>query len=215
MATSLPGWQSLGGATKWHRGFEIAGFWALGLLLLFEILAYVYGNRRDSLAAAAAAADLAAVQQRQQAEQQAATQRDAEIADAKRQATEAKEAQQRAEERAAPRHLTQKQKETLHGVLSTVPGTTIELTYLSDQETSDFAKEVIDVIVKSGWNIDQLTTTGMYIPPTYGVVVDFSEEQKNGIVAKTLMAALQRAGIAYSTRPNSLPHVHLFIALKP
>lgn len=114
-----------------------------------------------------------------------------------------------------PRHLTQKQKETLLSVLSTVPGTTIELTYLSDRETSDFAKEIIDVILKSGWNIDKLNSVGIYVPPTYGVVVDISEEQKNGIVAKALMAALQRAGIAYSTRPNGLPHVHLFIVLKP
>ncbi len=32
--------------------FEIAGFIALGLLLLFEVLTYIYGNRKDTLVAA-------------------------------------------------------------------------------------------------------------------------------------------------------------------
>jgi hypothetical protein len=114
-----------------------------------------------------------------------------------------------------PRHLIEKQKETLLSVLSTVPGTTIEMAYLTDRETSDFAKEIIDVILKSGWNIDKLTSVGIYAPPTYDVVVDLSEEQKHGIAAQTLMSALERAGIKFSTRPNALPHVHLFVALKP
>ena len=49
MAAIAPGWNSVEAAAKWHRGFEIAGFVALGLLLLFEILSYVYGNRKDTL----------------------------------------------------------------------------------------------------------------------------------------------------------------------
>lgn len=114
-----------------------------------------------------------------------------------------------------PRHLTQKQKEILRGVLSKVPGTTIEMTYLSDKETSDFAKEIVEVILSSGWNIDKMNLTGVYVPPTYGVVVDFSEEQKHEIAAPALMLAFERAGIRFATRPNALPHVHLFVALKP
>jgi hypothetical protein len=51
MAVTLPGWNSIESVTRWHRGFEIAGFIALGLLLLFEVLTYIYGNRKDVLAA--------------------------------------------------------------------------------------------------------------------------------------------------------------------
>src|SRR6266849_9629228 len=65
-----------------------------------------------------------------------------------------------------PRHLTQKQKDILRGVLSRVPGTTIEMTYLSDKETSDFAQEIVEVIHNSGWNIDTMNSVGIYIPPT-------------------------------------------------
>jgi hypothetical protein len=114
-----------------------------------------------------------------------------------------------------PRHLTQKQKEILRSILSNVPGITIEMTYLSDKETSDFAKEIVEVIRNSGWNIDRMNSVGIYAPPTYGVVLDFSEEQKHESAAQTLMSAFERAGIKFSTRPNALPHVQLFVALKP
>jgi hypothetical protein len=114
-----------------------------------------------------------------------------------------------------PRHLTQKQKDIVRGVLSRVPGTTIGMTYLTDKETSDFAKEIIEVVRVSSWNIDQLNSVGIYSPPTYGLVIDASEEQKHEGVAQTLMAAFEQAGIKFSTRPNALPHVQLFVALKP
>lgn len=49
----IPGWDSIDAAARWHKGFEIAGFIALGLLLLFEVLAYLYSNRKDTLVEAA------------------------------------------------------------------------------------------------------------------------------------------------------------------
>ena len=52
MTGILPGWNSIESATRWHKGFEIAGFVALGLLLLFEVLAYIYGTRKDTLSSA-------------------------------------------------------------------------------------------------------------------------------------------------------------------
>ena len=53
MPMTLPGWDSIDAAARYHRAFEIAGFVALGLLLLFEVLAYIYGNRKDALVAVA------------------------------------------------------------------------------------------------------------------------------------------------------------------
>lgn len=52
MATILPGRNSVESVSEWHKLFEFAGFIALGLLLLFEVLAYVYGNRSVRLLAA-------------------------------------------------------------------------------------------------------------------------------------------------------------------
>ena len=73
MATILPGWDSLDAAARWYKGFEIAGFIALGLLLLFEVLAYIYGNRKDILLSAQQAAALEAQQQQTRTERMQTT----------------------------------------------------------------------------------------------------------------------------------------------
>jgi hypothetical protein len=49
----LPGWDSLETVAKVHRFFEIGGIVCLGLLVLFEAFAYVYGHRLETLSAAA------------------------------------------------------------------------------------------------------------------------------------------------------------------
>ena len=66
MASILPGWNSVETTARLHRGFEIAGFVALGLLLAFEILAYIYGNRKDALALAQQAQRVLTQEQQQQ-----------------------------------------------------------------------------------------------------------------------------------------------------
>ena len=50
----LPGWNSVESATRVHDVSEIAGIVFLGLLVIAEIITYVYGHRRDSLVTAAA-----------------------------------------------------------------------------------------------------------------------------------------------------------------
>jgi len=45
----IPGWNTIEGASAFSRGFSIAGFVALFLLGIFEILAYLYSNRKDNL----------------------------------------------------------------------------------------------------------------------------------------------------------------------
>jgi hypothetical protein len=96
---TLPGWDSIDSAARLHRWFEILGFLALGLLLLFEVLAYIYGNRKDYLTSVAAG--VAAETQREK-QAKANQVRDAQIAEADRQARDARQAQMLAEERAAP-----------------------------------------------------------------------------------------------------------------
>ena len=48
----LPGWDSLTTTTAIHRFFEVGGIVILGLLVLFESLAYVYGHHKEALEAA-------------------------------------------------------------------------------------------------------------------------------------------------------------------
>jgi hypothetical protein len=94
IATFFPGWDSVESAARWHRGFEIAGFIALGLLLLFEVLAYIYGNRKDTLISASNAK---IEQQRQQQDEAANKARDVQIRAAQQLAATAKERLQVAE----------------------------------------------------------------------------------------------------------------------
>lgn len=82
-ASIFPGWDSVEAATKWHRWFEIAGFIALGLLLIFEIISYIYGSRKDILL----------LKQEEVKEKMMA----ADIAQANQAAQTAKEAQERSE----------------------------------------------------------------------------------------------------------------------
>jgi hypothetical protein len=49
----LPGWDSIDTVTKVHRFFEVGGIVCLGLLVLFEAFAYVYGHRLETLSSAA------------------------------------------------------------------------------------------------------------------------------------------------------------------
>src|SRR5260370_24467005 len=116
---AFPGWESIEAAAGWHRGFEIAGFVALGLLLLFEVAAYVYGNRKDSLVTAA---DLNASRLRQQQESAADQHRDAEVADAKRRAHAAEISAKLARQ---PRRLTEAQQAAPKNTLSKYPGLSI------------------------------------------------------------------------------------------
>jgi hypothetical protein len=45
-----PGWNSFESVSRVHRFFEISGIVCLGLLVLTEIFAYLYGHRKDDLA---------------------------------------------------------------------------------------------------------------------------------------------------------------------
>src|ERR1700674_5097536 len=104
---TLPGWDSVEAAARWYRRFEIAGFVALGLLLMFEVIAYVYGNRKDVLTAAA---EQAASGERSSRDEQANQQRNAEIAEANRRAAEAEAQTKQLQQQAAPRLLSQAQR---------------------------------------------------------------------------------------------------------
>jgi hypothetical protein len=47
----LPGWDSVESTKAWGNGFHIAGFITLFMLAVFEVLAFVYSEHKDTLAA--------------------------------------------------------------------------------------------------------------------------------------------------------------------
>jgi hypothetical protein len=49
VANMLPGWNSLNSVERLADFFQIAGLIALALLVVLDVLAFVYGHRRDTL----------------------------------------------------------------------------------------------------------------------------------------------------------------------
>lgn len=113
-----------------------------------------------------------------------------------------------------PRTLSSHQSGALLHSLSKGAGNTVRVTSLGDKEAFAFASEIIAVLVKAGWQVQQ-TRIGVYSPPTYGVVLDMSEEQARSDAGKILLMALRSANIEFSTRPNAGGPINLFVAMKP
>jgi hypothetical protein len=49
MLPDLPGWDSLPAVTRYHNWAEMAGIVAVALLVVFEVVTYQYGHRKDDL----------------------------------------------------------------------------------------------------------------------------------------------------------------------
>jgi len=96
---TLPGWNSIETVSRLAKIFTIAGFISLFLLGAFEVLAYVYGNRKDALGAIAGQNAAAS---RSREDEQAEQKRSADIADAKSRAAEAERRAIRVRKRRQP-----------------------------------------------------------------------------------------------------------------
>jgi septal ring factor EnvC (AmiA/AmiB activator) len=166
MALTFPGWNSIEAAARYHRGFEIAGFVALALLLLFEVLAYAYGNRKDAIAIEV---EQAATSERSRQEQEASQQRNDELGAARRRAEEAEKASKRTTEELAhsneritelakanaDRVVTQEQQTRMAAVLAVSPKYKIRIVCnWGDQEAVKFSQPFVDVFRKSGWDLE-------------------------------------------------------------
>ena len=159
MATILPGWDSVEAAAKWHRGFEIAGFVALALLLLFEVLSYVYGNRKDALLLA----QQSGLSDEERKQREARDQKSAEsVAAANEAAERARDAQKRAEEKAteleerlSPRKLSEQQREKLLQLLSEHKGAEVMLlNVLGNKESQDYRDQFAEIFQRAGWKVN-------------------------------------------------------------
>jgi len=206
MPMTLPGWDSIEAAARWHRVFEIAGFIALGLLLLFEVIAYIYGNRKDILVAAA---EQATAMERSGQEQKANEQRNTEITKANQKAAEAQAVAQQAADQLAkanqkvseltqnaiPRSLTPDQRSRLFKFLSANPKQKIEADVpTGDNEAKVYAGELVDVISSAGWEVSGPNQSFYDFDPV-GVNVAVTDEAHIPVGALVLLSALKDAGI--------------------
>lgn len=177
----MPGWNSLDFVSKVHSWAEILGIAFLVLLALADVVALIYGHRKDTLAERA---------ERTRAQE------------AERKLTEVRRQQEQ-------RALTPEQKQTLIAALSPFQGQkTRVVCSLGDVEAHRFAQDFVAVLSIARWSfeppppgINQVVSTGDLV----GVGVLLNEGETNagrvpsGAVA--LVATLTQLGL---TEPNTV-----------
>lgn len=200
----LPGWDSLETVARIHRFFEVAGIVCLAGLVGAEVVAYIYGHRKDELLAAQQTARDSAIAERHQREME----------NAKKQQDEASKKMSALEERQAPRSLSTKQQQMIVEALRPHTGHVVSITMLGDAEAKAYAEQIIRSLSLAGWK-PAITFVGVMAPPDYGVICTVSDQA--GPAARALVSALQRAGIKPEVRvePIQPDQIQLLIGLKP
>ncbi len=174
MLPDLPGWDSLPTVTRYHNLAEIAGIGILALLVVMELVAYQYGQRKDGLTEKQQTATdqrhdeemtrLHVEASRLAAEAESSK---ASIARAESETAKANEAAAKANERTAelklvlekeiaarqPRRINPQQRMSLLAALSKIAdkGAITVSWKLFDEEAEGFGKQILQVSIDSGF----------------------------------------------------------------
>jgi hypothetical protein len=140
-----------------NYSFHIAALVFIALVALSEIMAFLYAERRDTLAELR---DSAAAFHREQVINEADRRHAAEIGELKNQLAEAKnrlaEAESKVEEatqKQAYRHLAAEEKRTLIDALSAFRGYKVRIFCISgDAEGRAYAEDFVNVFAQAGWD---------------------------------------------------------------
>ena len=227
----LPGWHSLESVSSIHRTLEIAGIVCLGLLVLAEILAYLYGHRRDELAAERAQQQGIAAKAEHEGQ---VAELSAKLAKSERAAKEsvakAEQATRKAldvEAKQAPRRLTATQRAALVELLSPHRGQAVSVAcIMGDIEGKTFAEDFVSALRQSGWLFEGEPGVGqaVYDKDPVGVEVTINESEARGnrvpTAAMALVDALKKtnvlSGNAIFVNPKTPPNlIELRIGKKP
>ncbi len=200
LASLLPDWNSIEAVGRWQNRFTILGYIALGLLLLFEVLAHIYSNRKDTLVAAHEATA-------ERVRQETAARHDSELAQAN--------AQIRALEKgAAPRTIGLKEQHDILHALIPYAGHPVFITKLGDQEAAAYADQIISLFSGASWKVNE-TLVGIMSPPTYGMQCTIAREPDAAV--KAMLSAFEKAGVPLDIRHAGAPDTLLSVTvgLKP
>jgi len=197
----LPGWDSLSAVTRYHSWAEIGGIVFLALLVAAEVLGYMYGHRRD---------DLAAVQQQRHEEEVARLRLDTETA--RRETAKANETAAKANEHAAElklaldreiaarqaRTITGDQHDALVAALRSVEKCPVfVLAKRFDEEAEGYAVKISAVLKDAGFETPEWrwqSAMGFGVP---GVVIFVKDSQHPPLAAVAIQRAFQTiAGVA-------------------
>lgn len=208
----LPGWDSLGGVTRWESVFHLVGLTSLFLLVVFEALTWVYGNRKDVLRAAALASAADAAAERQQAKEHENKQKletlDRDLHQAKSDATQAKADRDAAakklaelEKKTAPRLLTEAQKAIMAESLKKGPSgrLLIEVDTGSDDGWR-YAENIAETLRASKWNVKLRSVTNFGTTKISGLTLRVIDVAHAPPCAGVLQHAFKDIGIDASGR---------------
>src|SRR4029077_13074345 len=142
----LPGWDSLDNATKWASALHIAGYVALGLLFVFEVLAFVYDHRRDNLLVI----QQTGIEQQRAAERQQEQQRSqAVIKELEDRLNNSRASIDQLQQERAPRILTDAQVASLSAVLSAHQPAAITIkASINAQDARHYSEQLASVLRK-------------------------------------------------------------------
>jgi hypothetical protein len=191
----LPGWDSPETAHFYTRVFTILGFVSLGLLVVFEVLAYIYDGRRYTLLEVAA-------QQAVQEQREKDKQREARIAAAEQGAEQSLQALQQAEEEIArlrahqmPRHVTSQQREQLQVRLRPLRRHAINVIPIGPEaEVRTFGREIAEALTAAELNVTLAEGVNMTTAPGPNLTMAVGRNREAD--ANILGLALAGAGLA-------------------
>lgn len=163
----IPGWSSASSASWWSNFYFWFGIVCLFLLGASEIVSHIYTLRKDALVEAGEGAAFA----RQQQEQRETERRHrTETEELRRQLEDAQQKQ-------APRRLTNDQKQEMAATLSEYPGQKVRIfCVLGDVEGKAFAEDFMEVFRKANWDTQNSIIQGSYSHNPQGFHVGINAE---------------------------------------
>jgi hypothetical protein len=195
----LPGWNSIETSTRLHDFFEVAGIVILGLLVLAEIIAYVYGHRRDDLIAITGRdAALKSEQEYRSAQEYhkvETAEMQAALNAAKKNAADAGEKAEKAIAQQAQRRLTDTQKRTLIAALEPFRGQKVKIaSVMGDADAGRYKMDFLDVLRVAHWSFNEGTdvSQAVIMPTPEGIQVTVNQDDASaGRVLNSAMAFVQ------------------------
>ncbi|MGB8131926.1 MAG: hypothetical protein WCG81_19225 [Candidatus Angelobacter sp.] len=207
----LPGWNTVEGAARWGNVFTVLGLVALAGLVLFDVLAFLYGRREKELITSHDVVQAAQREQQRAAEQEQSAavinnlQKRLNITEQSHKSTE-QELQKSAQEltkstqeitalkeRQAARHLTDEQKKKLEALLAPGAGTAVKIIWpIGMADGVSYSNDFIDAFSKAGWKVgpDDIAQ-GVFSGYPLGVIIvvkrsDDLTAQKAGLLQRAL-----------------------------